>query len=70
MGSTASPRIISADCHICEPPHVFERVPAEFREAAGFAVLGGLCQDRVPITLAQVTHRAWVAGVSGAWVFP
>lgn len=27
-------RIISADCHICEPPHVFERVPAELRDRA------------------------------------
>ncbi len=25
-------RVISADCHINEPPHVFERVPAEYRD--------------------------------------
>ncbi len=25
-------RVISADCHINEPPHVFERVPTEFRD--------------------------------------
>ena len=25
---SGTPRIISADCHICEPPHVFENVPA------------------------------------------
>jgi predicted TIM-barrel fold metal-dependent hydrolase len=24
-------RVISADCHICEPPHVFENVPAEHK---------------------------------------
>jgi predicted TIM-barrel fold metal-dependent hydrolase len=27
-------RLISADCHINEPPHVFERVPAEYRDRA------------------------------------
>jgi predicted TIM-barrel fold metal-dependent hydrolase len=25
-------RIISADCHICEPPHVFDNVPAAFKD--------------------------------------
>jgi anhydro-N-acetylmuramic acid kinase len=44
-------------------------VPAAYREAAGMAVLGALCQDRVPITLPQVTgvRRAPVAG---HWVYP
>lgn len=41
-------------------------IPIEMREAACFAVLGALCQDRVPITLPQVT-----AGprdlISGCW---
>lgn len=47
-------------------------IPAEFREAACFAVLGALCQDRVPITLPQVTHlpRGTPAPLAGAWVFP
>jgi predicted TIM-barrel fold metal-dependent hydrolase len=27
-------RVISADCHINEPPHVFERVPEQFRDRA------------------------------------
>ena len=27
-------RLISADCHINEPPHVFERVPAEYKDRA------------------------------------
>jgi len=27
-------RIISADCHVNEPPHVFDRVPARFRDRA------------------------------------
>ena len=30
--STATLRIISADCHINEPPWVFDRVPAEYRD--------------------------------------
>lgn len=42
-------------------------IPVEAREAAGFAVLGALCQDRVPITLPQVTG-AEAAGVAGTWV--
>ena len=25
-------RVISADCHITEPPHVFDRVPAHLRD--------------------------------------
>ena len=27
-------RVISADCHINEPPHVFDRVPSEYRDRA------------------------------------
>jgi predicted TIM-barrel fold metal-dependent hydrolase len=27
-------RVISADCHICEPPHVFDSVPAKFKDRA------------------------------------
>jgi len=39
------------------------------REAACFAVLGALCQDRVPITLSQVTGVK-VPPVAGSWVYP
>lgn len=43
-------------------------IPAQFREAVCFAVLGALCADRVPITLPGVTGvRA--APISGAWVY-
>jgi 1,6-anhydro-N-acetylmuramate kinase len=44
-------------------------VPAQFREAVIWAVLGALCADRVPISLAQVTgvERTPIAGV---WVRP
>lgn len=44
-------------------------LPAEAREAACMAVLGALCQDRVPITLPRVTGVA-AAPISGAWVMP
>lgn len=40
------------------------------REALCFAVLGALCQDRVPITLPYVTGVPSPAPVSGAWCFP
>jgi 1,6-anhydro-N-acetylmuramate kinase len=43
-------------------------VPAVYREAACFAVLGALCEDRVPITLPRVTGCASPAPLSGAWV--
>ncbi len=44
-------------------------VPIESREAVCFAILGALCQDRVPITLPQITgtHAPPVAGV---WAWP
>jgi anhydro-N-acetylmuramic acid kinase len=41
-------------------------IPVGAREAAGFAVLGALSQDGVPITLAQVTG-AKAPGVAGVW---
>lgn len=46
------------------------KVPAEFREAMEMAVLGALCQDRVPITLPQVTGCPRKAPVAGCWVYP
>lgn len=42
----------------------------EAREAACFAVLGALCQDRVPITLPQVTGVAAPAPIAGVWSLP
>ncbi|MBL8763637.1 MAG: anhydro-N-acetylmuramic acid kinase [Phycisphaerae bacterium] len=45
---------------------------AEYREAACFAVLGALAQDRVPLTLPHVTGlpAGQAAPVAGAWVLP
>lgn len=45
-------------------------VAGTFREAAEMAVLGALCQDGYPITLAQVTGAAGPAPVAGVWAFP
>lgn len=45
-------------------------VPASHREAAAMAVLGALCEDRVPITLPAVTGVSSPPPRSGAWVFP
>lgn len=45
-------------------------VPAEFREAMEFAVLGALCQDKVPITVPAVTKVEAPAPLSGSWAFP
>lgn len=42
----------------------------EYREAVAMAVLGALCQDRVPITLPQVTGVPQPAPVAGCWVYP
>ncbi len=45
-------------------------VPATYREAVCMAVLGALCQDKVPITLSQVTGCKGAPPLSGAWVYP
>ena len=42
-------------------------IPIEFREAAEMAVLGALCQDRVPITLPRVTGVRAPAPIGGVW---
>jgi 1,6-anhydro-N-acetylmuramate kinase len=43
---------------------------ASYREAMCMAVLGALCQDRVPITLPQVTGVTAPAPVAGCWAYP
>ncbi len=44
-------------------------IPSTHREAAAMAALGALCQDRVPITLPQVTG-ATTSSISGIWALP
>ena len=44
-------------------------VPTQVRESMAIAILGALCQDRVPITLPQVTG-VMEPIVSGAWALP
>jgi len=45
-------------------------LPAQAREAAAMAVLGALCQDRVAITLPQITGVRGPAPIAGCWVLP
>ncbi len=61
--------ITSCATAIVEPINA-HGLPAGYREAACFAILGALCQDRTPITLPQVTGVASPAPISGAWVLP
>jgi anhydro-N-acetylmuramic acid kinase len=42
-------------------------VPAAYREAVAFAVLGALCRDRVPVTLPRVTGVSPPAPLAGCW---
>lgn len=51
----------------CEPTDCY-RVPIEARESVEMAVLGALCEDRIAITLPQITG-ARTTRVAGAWVF-
>ena len=44
-------------------------IPGAYREAIAMAVLGALCEDRVPITLPQITGARGRA-VAGTWVLP
>ncbi|MEM7627339.1 MAG: anhydro-N-acetylmuramic acid kinase [Planctomycetota bacterium] len=44
-------------------------IPAEAREAMGFAVLGALSADGVPVTLPAVTGSE-TPGVAGSWAYP
>jgi anhydro-N-acetylmuramic acid kinase len=61
---------VHASGHIIEATDSAAKVPGPYREAACFAILGALCQDRVPITLPQVTHVQAPAPISGHWVLP
>lgn len=45
-------------------------VPVAYREAACFAVLGALCQDRIPISIPRITGVPDPAPIAGAWVLP
>jgi 1,6-anhydro-N-acetylmuramate kinase len=45
-------------------------LPASYREAACFGVLGALCHDRVAITLPAVTGVRAPAPVAGCWTTP
>jgi anhydro-N-acetylmuramic acid kinase len=44
-------------------------VPAGYREAMAWAVLGALCQDRIPVTLPAITGVG-TAPIAGLWCLP
>ena len=44
-------------------------VPSTYREAVAMAVLGTLCQDRVPIAIPRITGAS-SKSISGVWVLP
>ncbi len=72
-GGAKNPALVAAISRHCGGATVVTSdqagVPAQAREAAAFAVLGALCQDRVPITLPEITG-AVNPGVAGVWVYP
>lgn len=45
-------------------------IPSSHREAACMAILGALCQDRIPITLPHITHTPTPAPIAGTWIWP
>lgn len=61
IGSCCSARVEPTDAY---------GLPAEYREAACMAVLGALCQDRVPITVPRVTGVPAPAPLAGTWMYP
>lgn len=63
-------KAITSCCSTRVEPTDAHGVPATYREAACMAVLGALCQDRVPISLPAVTGVREPAPVAGVWVHP
>lgn len=61
---------IKAHCQIDTETTDQHGIPAKHREAICMAVLGALCQDRVPITIPSVTGVADPAPIGGVWALP
>jgi 1,6-anhydro-N-acetylmuramate kinase len=68
--NAALARAIAARCAAPVQSTAALGVPPDYREAIAMAVLGGLCQDRVPITLSQVTGVPGPAPIAGVWAYP
>ncbi len=67
LAAAACSRVLRSDAL----PAELGGMAPEHREGAAIAVLGALCQDRVPITLPQVTGcPASQPPVGGTWVYP
>jgi 1,6-anhydro-N-acetylmuramate kinase len=71
-GGTRNRALMDALCERCEVASLTDEVgvSAPYREAVAVAVLGALCQDRVPITLPQVTGARGRPPVAGSWAYP
>lgn len=72
-GGTRNPALVAkitdaAPCPVITSDEL--GVPAQFREACAFAVLGVLCADQVPITLPAITNCEDPAPIAGCWTFP
>ncbi|MBL4700356.1 MAG: anhydro-N-acetylmuramic acid kinase [Phycisphaeraceae bacterium] len=68
-GSTQNPLLVAYLRKYVTPPVLLSDtlgIPTAMREAMAMAVLGGLCQDGIPITLPQVTGRGATA-IAGTW---
>lgn len=72
-GGARNPALVAAIARHCGPARTrisdAVGVPVQAREAMAFAVLGALSQDRVPITLPEITGST-NPGVAGVWAYP
>ena len=68
-GGAKNQTLVKALASAC-PGHVRTLPGGDSREPDCFAVLGALCQDRVPITLPHVTGCTTPAPISGSWLMP
>ena len=61
---------LSLRCDSPVRPSDSHGVPVQYREAISMAILGALAEDRVPITLPQVTHPTTQPRHAGVWIYP
>ncbi len=63
-------RRIAEKCSVAVECTDAHGIPVEQREAIEMAVLGALCQDRVPITLPSITRVTDPPPTAGLWTIP
>jgi 1,6-anhydro-N-acetylmuramate kinase len=73
-GGGAANRALVAELSACCPGGVVPSgdlgLDGTWREAMAMAILGALCQDRVPITIPHVTGLDGPAPIAGCWALP